>query len=117
MILIVEAESKNRELLQKALEQTGRAVMAVANEDEAHGVNPEKAGIRVAVIDLAGLSPKVWNLCRSLKAQSIACLVIMPRENREARTTAMASGAHAVLVKPLAMREFLGIVGSLADSP
>lgn len=117
MILIVEAKSRNRKLLQEACERAGHSNVAVADEDEAHGVDVERAGIRVAVIDLAGLSPKVWDLCHSLKARKIACLVILPREDRTARLTAMSSGADAVLVKPLVLRDFFGLIGTLMESP
>ncbi len=117
MILVVEAESRNRELLQGALEKMGHSVLAVANEIEAHAIDLEGTGIRAAVIDLAGLSAEVWGLCRFITAQRVPCLVILPRENRQARAMALASGAQTVLVKPLVMKEFLGIIGSLVERP
>ncbi len=114
MILIVEAASKNREMLRKVLEEAGEAVAEAADEAAAEAVVREEPDIHVAFIDLAGLSPRVWGLCRFLADRKVPTVIILPRENREARLSAMASGARAVLVKPLVMREFVPFVKSLA---
>lgn len=114
MILIVEASPKNREMLRKVLEEAEESVAEAADEAAAEAAVHEEPNIRVALIDLAGLSPKVWGLCRLLADRRVPTVIILPRESREARLNAMASGAQAILVKPLVMREFVPFVKSLA---
>jgi len=118
MILIVAAAAGNRQVLHRVLVDAGLSVSAVKDEAQAEEAVGLKTGdIRVAVIDLAGLSPRVWSLCRTFSAQKVACVVILPRENREALAQALACGARAVLVKPLVMREFLPLILGLAGTP
>ncbi|MEJ5364079.1 MAG: hypothetical protein WHS86_03170 [Desulfosoma sp.] len=113
MILLVQAGERNRALLRQVLEDARQSVTTAADEAQAEAIVLENAAIRTAVIDVAGLSPRVWSLCRLLASRKIPSIVILPRENQQARAAALGHGAQAVLVKPLVAREFVSLVKTL----
>ncbi len=93
---------------------TAYQVIPASNLEEFEQILTNSPGIQLAIIDITGFDRKIWACCEKLQDQDIPFLVISPRQSSAIREESFARGAKSILVKPLILREFLGIIGSLS---
>lgn len=112
LILAVDRNRRNLGLLSQFLGQEGYETIAAASLEEFDQVLDERAGINLALIDIAGFDRSVWERCERLRAKDIPFIIISPRQSAALQQASLAHGARGVLLKPLAVKELLGLIRS-----
>ncbi len=115
-ILALEKNRRNLELLAGFLEKEGYETIAVSELEELDRALQHDSPVNLALIDVAGFDRTVWKRCEALRAANIPFLVISPRQSAALRQMSLEHGAEGVLVKPLAVRELLGLIRQLVGS-
>lgn len=113
LILTVDHNRRNLELLSQFLGQEGYETVTAASLEECDRALNERAYIRLALLDVAGFDRSIWQRCEQLRAAGIPFIIISPGQSVAIQQAGLAYGARGVLVKPLAVKELLGLVRSL----
>jgi CheY-like chemotaxis protein len=117
VILAVDRNPRNLELLSQFLGNEGFTTRRAATIEEFDAALDESAPVGLALVDIAGFDRSIWERCERLRDRDIPLLVLSPRHSAALQQESLAHGARGVLVKPLAMRELLGLIRSLLDEP
>ncbi|GLV57916.1 hypothetical protein KDH_47510 [Dictyobacter sp. S3.2.2.5] len=114
-ILLVNSNQRNLQLLVDVLEKEGYDAIAAYDYptfDQAIIQEPAPKG---ALVDIAGFDSQIWPRCEQLRAAKIPFLVISPRQSAAVQQASMTHGAKGVMVKPLIIKELIGIIQSLVE--
>ncbi len=112
-ILIVSVNRRNLELLAQVLEGEGYSTCAVSETRALDEVLREPAGIALALLDLAGFDASIWERCERLRQGNVPYLIISPSRSAALEREGLSRGARGILVKPLAIRELIGLIHDL----
>jgi DNA-binding response OmpR family regulator len=115
-ILTVDHNPRNLELLSQFLDQAGYQTMLAASMEEFDQAMARGEEIELALVDIAGFDSRIWRCCEKLRDRNIPLLIISPRQSAAIQETSIAHGAQSVLIKPLAVKELLGIMRSLLEN-
>lgn len=112
-ILAVSRNRRNLDLLAQVLEKEGFQVH-IADSLPAldYALNTE-SNLRIALVDLAGFDPGIWDRCERMRQIDIPFLIISPRQSAALRKESLVHGASGVLVKPLVIRDLVELVRNL----
>ncbi len=113
LILALDHNRRNLELLSQFLGQEGYQTITAANLEECDQALDERTDIRLALVDIAGFGQDIWQRCERLRAADIPFIIISPRQSAAIQQASLTYGARGVLVKPLAVKELLGLMRSL----
>ncbi|GCE04634.1 response regulator transcription factor [Dictyobacter aurantiacus] len=114
-ILLVNSNQRNLQLLMDVLDKEGYDAIAAHDYptfDQAIIQQPAPKG---ALVDIAGFDSEIWPRCEQLRAAKIPFLVISPRLSAAVQQASLTHGARGVMVKPLIIKEFMGIIQSLLE--
>ncbi|GCE22990.1 response regulator transcription factor [Dictyobacter kobayashii] len=114
-VLLVNSNQRNLQLLTEFLGKEGYSTIAAHNYatfDQAITQQPSPGG---ALVDIAGFDGQIWARCEQLRAAKIPFLVISPRLSAAVQQAGLTHGARGVMVKPLIIKEFIGIIQSLLE--
>ena len=75
----------------------------------------EANGIGLALVDIAGFDRRIWERCEGLRHHKIPFLVLSPKQSVAIQQASLTHGARGVLIKPLVVRELLGLIRSLLE--
>jgi DNA-binding response OmpR family regulator len=114
-ILTVDRNRRNLELLSQFLEREGYQTRLAATLEEFDQALGTISDIGMALVDIAGFDRAIWERCEALRQHRIPFLVLSPKHSAAIQQASFTHGASGVLVKPLAVRDLLGLVGSLMD--
>ena len=112
-ILVVSHNRRNLQLLVQFLEKAGYQTRDVNSLEELDQSLEKKETIDLALLDLAGFDRSIWERCERLRTANISFLVISPKQSAIVQQSSLAAGARGVLVKPLVVKELLGLIRSL----
>jgi len=98
MILAVDRNHRNLELLSQFLGREGYQTRPAAT-----------------LVDIAGFDRAIWERCEGLRHHKIPFLVLSPRQSAAVQQASLTHGARGVLIKPLVVRELLGLIHSLLE--
>ncbi len=115
MILALDRNQRNLELLAQFLSREGYSVLPVSSLEEFEQIIISSQPIQLAIIDISGFDRNIWGCCEKLQKWNIPFLVISPRQSTAIQQESLSHGASSILVKPLVVREFLGIIRSLIN--
>jgi DNA-binding response OmpR family regulator len=115
MILAVDRNHRNLELLSQFLEREGYQTRPAATLEEFDQALAEANGIGLALVDIAGFDRAIWERCEELRHHKIPFLVLSPRQSAAIQQASLTHGARGVLIKPLVVRELLGLIRSLLE--
>lgn len=116
LLLTVDRNQRNLELLAEFLGREGYQILqADSIEAFAQALQRSKA-INLAIVDLSGFDSRIWELCDRLRTENIPFFVLSPKQNTLIQQQSLAHGARSMLVKPLVMKELLGIIHSLLEN-
>ena len=115
IILTVDRNHRNLELLSQFLGRAGYQTRMAATLEEFDEALSEMNDIGLALVDIAGFDRTIWERCEGLRHQKIPFLVLSPKHSVALQQASLTHGAHGVLVKPLIVKELLGLIGSLLD--
>ena len=113
LILTVERNLRNLELLNKFLSDKGFRTVSAANIDDLDQRLMETEPIALALVDLAGFDKRIWERCNQLRQSGVPFLVISPQPSPGAQQAGLAHGASGVLVKPLVVKDLVGMIQNL----
>lgn len=113
LIMAVDHNRRNLELLSQFLGQEGYETVTAASLEECDRALDERTDIRLALVDIAGFGQDIWQRCERLRAADIPLIIISPRQSAAIQQASLTYGARGVLVKPLVVKELLGLVSSL----
>lgn len=114
-ILAVDHNSRNLELLYQFLNQAGYQILPAVSLEEFDQAIANEKEIMMALVDIAGFDGRIWDYCERLRDRNIPLLVISPRQSAAIRETSLSHGAQSVMIKPLVVRELLGVIQSLLE--
>jgi len=113
LILAVDHNRRNLELLTQFLEREDYRARGATSLEELDQVLDGTEEIALALLDLAGFDRSIWERCERLRKAEIPFLVISPQQSAAVQQESLAHGARSVLVKPLAVKELLGLIRNL----
>src|SRR2546430_1284352 len=114
-ILTVDHNPRNLELLSQFLGQAGYQTILATGMEEFDQAMASGEEIELALVDIAGFDSRIWECCKRLRDRNIPLLIISPKQSAAIQQTSLAHGAQSVLIKPLVVRELLGIMRSLLE--
>ena len=113
IILAVDRNHRNLELLAQFLNKEGYEMIAAYSfEDVAQAIS-QPAKIGMALVDISGFDRRIWECCEKLRNHQIPFLILSPKQSAAIQHESLCHGARNMLVKPLIVRDLLGIVHSL----
>ncbi len=112
-ILAVDRNQRNLELLSQFLNKEGYQIVTASSFEEfARAIDlPDKIGI--ALVDISGFDRRIWDCCEQLRSHAIPFLILSPKQSAAIQQESLCHGARSILIKPLAVKQLLGIVHSL----
>ncbi len=113
-ILAVDRNQRNLELLAQFLAGEGYRILAATSPEELDRLLADSGEIGLALVDVTGFDPGIWQRCQELRQKDIPFLIVSSR--RTAATIQQQSitfGARGVLLKPMAVRELRSILDSV----
>jgi DNA-binding response OmpR family regulator len=115
IILAVDRNSRNLELLSQFLGHEGYQTHTAATLEEFDQVLGEDNNIGLALVDIAGFDRSIWERCEGLRHHRIPFLVLSPKQSAAIQQESLTHGARGVLIKPLVVKELLGLIHSLLE--
>lgn len=112
-ILLVNHLPGNLHLLVEFLGKAGYATATAATYEELDQVLSQPLSFSGALIDIAGFDAKIWIRCEQLRAAKVPFLVISPRQSVAVQQASFSHGAKGVMVKPLIVKELIGVIQSI----
>lgn len=116
LLLAVDRNHQNLELLAKFLSREGYQILKADSLESFDQALIESKEIDLALVDIAGFDRSIWDRCDRLQAKNIPFFVFSHKQNVAIQQQSLAHGAQSMMVKPLAIRELLGIIRSLLGS-
>lgn len=114
LILTVDRNRRNVELLAQFLTKEGyQSLGANTLEEFEQALSSTSDKINFVLVDVAGFDRSIWELCQRLQDEQIPFVVISPRQSASIQQQSLAHGAWSMLVKPLVVKELLGLIRSL----
>lgn len=114
LIMTVDCNRRNLEILAQSLDRAGYTSLGASSLEEFEQVLTQYADdIQLVLIDISGFNSSIWQLCQRLKTLNIYFLIVSPRQSAAIAQTSLNCGARSVLVKPLVIKELLGLIRSL----
>jgi DNA-binding response OmpR family regulator len=119
LILTLDCNRRNLELLSQFLVKAGYKTLPIVNLDELacflDTCNADAPTVGLALLDISGFGPQIWQYCARLQAKNIPLLIISSKQSSTLQQESLAHGARGMLVKPLVVKELLKIVATLID--
>ncbi len=113
LILTVDCNVQNLKLLSRFLSQENYQTMAVKSLPELEQVLIKLNKIDLALIDISGFNRDIWTYCEQLQRRKIPVLVVLPARSSITHCEKFGHGVERLLVKPLVVRELLGVIQHL----
>jgi DNA-binding response OmpR family regulator len=114
-VLMVNRNVRNLQLLCEHLDKEGYKTLTASNYEEFDQVLAQQASIAGALIDITGFDGQIWARCEQLRARKTPFLMISPKMSAAIQQASLSHGARGVMLKPLVIKEFLGIIQSMLD--
>jgi CheY-like chemotaxis protein len=114
-ILTVDRNLRNLELLGEFLAKAGYTTLRASGVAEIAQTLKGPEDIVLALVDISGFDRTIWEYCEQIKAKNIPLLVLSPKHNAAIQQESLAHGARGVLVKPLVVKELLGLIKSMTE--
>ena len=115
VILAVDHNRRNLDLLSHYLGQAGYRTRMASSLAELDQALAQIDGLGLALVDIAGFDHSIWERCQRLRDQKIPFLEISPKQSAALQQVSLSHGARGVLIKPLVIKELLGLIHSLLE--
>ena len=112
-LLLVSCLPRNLQLLAGVLGKEGYATLQVSSYEAFDQVLAQPQAIAGSLIDIAGFDAAIWPRCEHLRTASIPFLIFLPRQSEAIQQASRSHGAGGIMVKPLAVKELLGVIRSI----
>lgn len=112
-ILLVNRLPRNLQLLGEFLENEGYTTISASTYEDLDRVFSQQLSIDGALVDIAGFDAQIWIRCERLRSAKIPFLVVSPQQSAAIQQAGLAHGARSVMVKPLVVKELIGVIKSI----
>ena len=117
-ILAVDRNRCNLELLNQLLEKEGYALFRVSDLEEFDAILTRKAPLGIALIDIAGFDPRIWERCEQLNQSHVPWVLMAPQSRFPAfQQEGLRHGARSVLEKPLNFSALRDLIRGALEEP
>jgi DNA-binding response OmpR family regulator len=116
LILAVDRNSRNLELLVQFLEREGFQTITANSLENFTLILAELRPIQIGLIDISGFNCQIWTHCEQLREQNIPFLVLLPKQSAAIQQESLVHGAQSILIKPLVIKQLLGLIRSLLEA-
>lgn len=114
LIVTVDCNRRNLEILAQVLNKTGYTSLGVSSLEEIEQVLTQCTDdIKLVLVDISGFDRSIWQVCQRLRTLNITFLIVSPHQSACIAQTSLFYGARSMLVKPLVIKELLGLIRSL----
>lgn len=110
-ILYIDRNTKNAELLQKALSKFNFAIYHAANYKTIDTVL-QSINFDIALMDISGFDSRIWDRCKAIRAQNIPLLILSGQPEGKIQQLGIKNGASGIIAKPLILKDFIQIIQS-----
>lgn len=114
-VLAVDRNRHNLDLLAQVLGTVSYGVRQASSLDELDELLATGERFHVALIDLSGFDARIWERCQQLRVRDVPFLVVSAHQHPSLQSTSLSYGAQGVLVKPLSIRQLLGLIRALLE--
>jgi len=113
-LLLVNRLPRNLQLLADFLAKEGYLTVRASTYEgiDLALANPPLAG---ALVDITGFDTEIWVRCEQLRTAKIPFLVVSPRQSAAIQQASLSHGAKGVMVKPLVVKELIGVIRSILE--
>jgi DNA-binding response OmpR family regulator len=115
VVLTVDRNQRNLELLAQFLNKEGYETLQASTIEALEHIVDTTDSIGLALVDISGFDRSIWKCCEQLQTKGIPLLVLSPKQSAAIQQESFAHGARGVLIKPLVVKELLGLVKSLTE--
>ncbi len=112
-VLLVNSLPGNLHVLDQFLGKEGYHTIPAATFEAFDQVLAGASPPSAALVDISGFNAEIWLRCEELRAQKVPFLVISPRQSAAIQQASLSHGARGVMVKPLVIKELIGIIRSM----
>ncbi len=112
-LLLVSCLPRNLQLLAEFLGKEGYATLTATSYEAFDRVLAQPQALAGSLIDIAGFDAAIWSRCEHLRAARIPFLIFLPKQSEAIQQASLAHGAKGVMVKPLVVKELMGIIRSI----
>jgi DNA-binding response OmpR family regulator len=113
VILAVDHNHRNLELLTQFLGKEGFHLRTASSLEEFDQMLTRLDSIELALVDIAGFDRSIWERCERLRDATVPFLVLSAKQSAAVQQASLGHGARGVLVKPLVVKELVGIMRAL----
>jgi len=114
-LLLVSRLPRNLQLLAEFLAKEGYATLTASTYEEFDQALVQPQAITGGLIDIAGFDGQIWTRCEHLRAAKIPFLIFSPKQSAAIQQASFAHGAKGVMVKPLVVKELIGVIQSILE--
>ncbi|HEX9131125.1 MAG TPA: hypothetical protein VF844_02410 [Ktedonobacteraceae bacterium] len=113
-LLLVNRLPRNLQLLADFLAKEGYPTVSASSYEEIDRALANSP-LAVALVDITGFDAEIWARCEQLRMAEIPFLVVSPRQSAAIQQASFSHGAKGVMVKPLVVKELIGVIQSLLE--
>ena len=114
-ILAVSGKRGNLGLLTRILEEAGYTVVQAAGLDQFDQAIISN-GLSLALVNIPGFDQRIWTRCEKLRESDVPLLLLGARSGTALEQAGEKYGAASVLVKPVAVKELVSLIGYLIQT-
>lgn len=114
-LLLVSHLPRNLQLLEDFLKNAGYATLAATSYEEFDQLLTQPQAIDGGLIDIAGFDAAIWTRCEQLRAAKVPFLIFSPKQSAAIQQASLSHGAKGVMVKPLVVKELIGVIRSILE--
>lgn len=114
-LLLVSHLPRNLQLLAEFLGKEGYATLTATNYEAFDHALTQPQAIDGGLIDIAGFDGEIWVRCERLRAAKIPFLIFSPKQSAAIQQASLTHGAKGVMVKPLVVKELVGVIQSILE--
>jgi DNA-binding response OmpR family regulator len=114
-LLLVNRLPRNLQLLADFLAKEGYPTVSTATYREIDQALANQQLLAGALVDITGFDAEIWARCEKLRTAKIPFLVVSPRQSAAIQQASLSHGAKGVMVKPLVVKELIGVIQSILE--
>lgn len=114
-LLLVSHLPRNLQLLAEFLGKAGYITLPATSYQEFDQALTQHEAIDGGLIDIAGFDAEIWIRCERLRAAKIPFLIFSPKQSAAIQQASLSHGAKGVMVKPLVVKELIGVIQSILE--
>lgn len=114
-LVLIMKRAGNIRVMRDALIPAGFCIVAVSDPEALEAALVQTDPRTVALVDISGFGPAVWDICEKLHMKNIRFVVLSIPQSGAVGSRALGCGAASYLEKPVGKSALLRLLRSLAE--